>query len=103
MRTRPLTRFFSVISMAAALTALPALAAAGETLERIKADEIVRFGFRTDAPPFFQEDVTFAAGDRYYLVVPHTADEGSYGLDSGGAERPVGSATCVAAQSLGCP
>jgi ABC-type amino acid transport substrate-binding protein len=45
-------RFFSVISMAVALAALPALTTAGETLERIKGDELVRFGFRTDAPPF---------------------------------------------------
>ncbi len=52
MSMRPLMRFFSVISMAVALAALPALATAGETLERIKGDELVRFGFRTDAPPF---------------------------------------------------
>jgi ABC-type amino acid transport substrate-binding protein len=49
---RPLTKIFSVVSIAAALAALPALATAGETLERIKGEELVRFGFRTDAPPF---------------------------------------------------
>jgi len=52
MSKRPLTQIFSVISMAVALAALPALATAGETLERIKGEELVRFGFRTDAPPF---------------------------------------------------
>jgi ABC-type amino acid transport substrate-binding protein len=49
---RPSTKIFSVVSIAAALAALPALATAGEILERIKGDELVRFGFRTDAPPF---------------------------------------------------
>ena len=52
MSKRPLTQIFSVISMAVALAALPALTTAGETLERIKGEELVRFGFRTDAPPF---------------------------------------------------
>ncbi len=52
MSMRPLTKLFSVISIATALAALPALATAGETLKRIKGEELVRFGFRTDAPPF---------------------------------------------------
>jgi len=52
MSMRPLTKLFSVVSIATALAALPALATAGETLERIKGEELVRFGFRTDAPPF---------------------------------------------------
>jgi hypothetical protein len=51
------------------------------------------------------EEVTPTAGDRYYLVVPlNPDDEGSYGINSGGAERPVGSARCVATQAVGpCP
>ncbi len=36
-----------------------------------------------------------AAGDAYYLVVPHNgANEGSYGRDSDENERPPGTATC---------
>ncbi len=52
MSMRPLTKLFSVVSIATALAALPSLAMAGETLERIKGEELIRFGFRTDAPPF---------------------------------------------------
>jgi hypothetical protein len=46
-----------------------------------------------------------AAGGRYLLVVPVTdGEEGSYGLDSNGAERPASaSAACRPAQVLGCP
>jgi hypothetical protein len=42
--------------------------------------------------------------DHYYLVVPTDGvTEGSYGMDSGSVERPVGESTC-AAQALGaCP
>ena len=45
-----------------------------------------------------------AAGDRYYLVVPSDGStEGSYGLEGGGGERPIGTSPCRA-QSIGsCP
>ena len=37
-----------------------------------------------------------ASGDVYYFVVPRSADqEGSYGVDSGGTERPASGAACV--------
>lgn len=56
------------------------------------------------------EQVTPAAGDTYYLVVPHTAAaEGSYGKCSVGfcltdEERPAGGVQCVTPQSAGdCP
>lgn len=51
------------------------------------------------------ELVNSSAGDRYYLVVPlATADEGSYGRDSAGTERPVGVSVCRAAQDAEiCP
>jgi hypothetical protein len=51
------------------------------------------------------ENVTTQPGSRYYLVVAHSsADEGSYGQDSEGNERPVGFTTCVAEQVLApCP
>ena len=58
----------------------------------------------------FSEQITPAAGNTYYLVVPHSAvAEGSYGRCSPGVcgagdERPVGVAQCVAPQSLPtCP
>ncbi len=53
----------------------------------------------------FEEEIAPADGDRYYLVVPRNGDgEGSYGQDSGGAERPVGAPACAATQSLAaCP
>jgi len=59
----------------------------------------------SDAAGDRAEDVTPGAGNRYYLVVPWNAnDEGSYGQDSGGIERPVGvPATCRPTQSLECP
>ena len=49
--------------------------------------------------------LTPASGGRYFLAVPVTdTDEGSYGLDSAGTERPPSmTATCVAVQTLGCP
>jgi len=47
------------------------------------------------------ETVATAAGNVYYLVVPRNAlREGSYGRDSQGAERQVGSGLC-ASQSVG--
>ena len=52
MSMRPLAKLLPVMSIVTALAALPALATAGATLERIKGEELVRFGFRTDAPPF---------------------------------------------------
>jgi hypothetical protein len=43
------------------------------------------------------------AGDRYFVVVPSNGTfEGSYGLDSSGAERAVSSAACEP-QSIGTP
>ena len=42
-----------------------------------------------------QETLVPAAGNRYYLVVPlNGASEGSYGLNSTGAERPPGTSGC---------
>ena len=51
------------------------------------------------------EQITTSAANNYYLVVPHNLnDEGSYGLDSGGVERPVGGAACVTPQTITpCP
>jgi hypothetical protein len=45
-----------------------------------------------------------AAGNRYYLAVPrNAANEGSYGKNSAGVERPSSTAACVV-QSIGsCP
>jgi hypothetical protein len=41
-------------------------------------------------------DLTPAAFDTYYLVVPVHADrEGSYGADGSGAERPQGTSACT--------
>ena len=41
-------------------------------------------------------DVTPAAGNTYYLVVPaNRSFEGSYGADSGGVERPTGASACL--------
>jgi hypothetical protein len=44
-------------------------------------------------------------GDRYFLVVPLDAyDEGSYGTDSEGNERPPGTARCLPTQTIAaCP
>lgn len=52
----------------------------------------------------FTEEITPAAGDRYYLVVPYHANaEGSYGVATAG-ERPAGGPACIAAQEVGpCP
>jgi CubicO group peptidase (beta-lactamase class C family) len=47
-----------------------------------------------------------SAGDRYYLVVPNTAEaEGSHGVDGlsvPGNQRPRGAVTCAVNQALGC-
>ncbi len=58
----------------------------------------------------FSEQITPAAGNTYYLVVPRTSTaEGSYGKCSPGVcgaadERPVGAVQCVAPQALpACP
>ena len=51
------------------------------------------------------EEITPAAGSRYYLVVPQNPnDEGSFGTDSDGMERPPGAAMCIGTQSVNtCP
>ena len=51
------------------------------------------------------EEIAPAPSDRYYLVVPYNPnDEGSYGSDSSGIERPIGGLVCVATQALAqCP
>jgi hypothetical protein len=47
--------------------------------------------------------LTPAAGDRYYLVVPRSADsEGSYGLDGQLQQRPAATEACVPQQVGGC-
>jgi len=52
-----------------------------------------------------EEEIAHGPDDHYYLVVPFNGDdEGSYGQDVGGAERPVGAPACVATQSIvPCP
>lgn len=59
----------------------------------------------TDTGGDLTETFAPAAASSYYLVVPrNSAEEGSYGQSSGGAERPVGAAVCVAPQVLTpCP
>ena len=49
--------------------------------------------------------VAMPEGNAYYLVVPfNEINEGSYGLDSSCAERPVAvGEACQAPQALGCP
>jgi len=49
--------------------------------------------------------VTPAAGSRYFIVVPHDATtEGSYGVDSTGAQRLPSTAACESLQNTsGCP
>ncbi len=51
------------------------------------------------------EEVTPAAGNTYYLVVPmNPGAEGSYGAASNGVSRPIGTATCRPVQQLTpCP
>lgn len=49
-------------------------------------------------------DFTPQAADSYYLVVPINAnDEGSYGTNSSGTERPQGTGACRPTQALACP
>ena len=57
-----------------------------------------------DGAPALTEEITPAAGNKYYLVVPQNgAEEGSYGIATAG-ERPVGGAVCIAPQSVtACP
>ena len=58
-----------------------------------------------DAGVPLTEVVPAAAGDHYYLVVPfNTNDEGSYGKNSAGFERPVGVGACRTPQTISpCP
>ncbi len=51
------------------------------------------------------EDILAGVGNRYYLVVPHSAaEEGSYGSDSAGLDRPTGFSACAAIQNIAsCP
>jgi len=52
----------------------------------------------------FTEEITPAAGNRYYLVVAMNPNhEGSYGRRSSGAERPMGSSPCKPSQDFDCP
>ncbi|ANM31447.1 hypothetical protein ABI59_20530 [Acidobacteria bacterium Mor1] len=59
----------------------------------------------TDSGADLTEEIVPLIGDRYFLVVPlGDTDEGGYGTDSGGAERPVGMPACaVSRQSAVCP
>jgi len=59
----------------------------------------------TDDGGDLREIVRPGAGNRYYLVAAHNAnDEGSLGRRSNGEERPVGETRCAATQSLSpCP
>jgi hypothetical protein len=48
--------------------------------------------------------ITPISGDRYFLVVPSNGtSEGSYGLQSGGVERPQGSPACFSRMIGSCP
>lgn len=50
------------------------------------------------------EDIGTTSGNRYYLVVPRNGnEEGSYGRDSSGTERPAGAPACLPSQVLSCP
>jgi hypothetical protein len=59
----------------------------------------------TDTAHDLTETFAPAAPSDYYLVVPRDAlEEGSYGTNTGGVERPVGIAQCVTPQVLApCP
>lgn len=50
------------------------------------------------------ETVVPSGGSRYYLVVPQDAvpNEGSYGQDGSGADRPAGALTCATPVGAGC-
>jgi len=57
----------------------------------------------SDSGGDLQETISPTFGSSYYLVVPRgDGNEGSYGRDSTGQERPVGVATCAATQVVGC-
>src|SRR5262249_848638 len=48
--------------------------------------------------------ITPISGDRYFLVVPSNGtSEGSYGLQSGGGERPQGDPACFSRMIGSCP
>src|SRR5262249_10948631 len=48
--------------------------------------------------------ITPISGDRYFLVVPSNGtNEGSYGLQSGGGERPQGASACLSRIIGSCP
>ena len=52
------------------------------------------------------EEIQPTAGDRYFLVVPvDDAQEGTYGTDSSGNERPTGVMACRPTQNVvsDCP
>lgn len=51
------------------------------------------------------EQIVPASANTYYLVVPFNAnDEGSYGVDGWGIERPRGNPTCATTQTISmCP
>ena len=52
----------------------------------------------TEGPNLYKKD------DRYYLIVPTDGvQEGSYGRDSAGAERPQGGGACHDGQTVTCP
>ena len=58
----------------------------------------------TDGGLALEETITPQAASSYYLVVPLApAAEGSYGLASGGAERPPSASPCRPVQQLDCP
>lgn len=57
-----------------------------------------------DALGDLMEDIGTTSGDRYYLVTPkNPSDEGSYGVDSAGVQRPVGAPACIPTQVIACP
>jgi len=60
----------------------------------------------SDGGTALTEEITPAVNSHYYLVVPHShgKEEGSYGVDSTGAERPAGAGTCSPNQMISdCP
>jgi len=58
----------------------------------------------TDSGGDLTEEITPASGNTYYLVVPlNSNDEGSYGTDSSGSQRPPGTSPCRLTQDLDCP
>lgn len=59
----------------------------------------------TDTAHDLMETFAPKVGNDYYLVVPrNVVEEGSYGTNAGGVERPIGAAQCVTPQVLTpCP